>query len=226
MYRIIALLIIALLTSTLAAQNFDGQVTQDPKAGLAIYDFHFSGPPNGHAILFTSLGLGPFPIQIGQIGPLYLDPFFFPVSPYLQLDRNGQGHYPMALPMSLTQDLTFCFQALFIDPNLMLRVPNQWVAAAQGAMKKPTHDVSYAIGYDLNSATVDFAGHGKPGTSLLLQIFDDKNRLVDTIKAPIGKDGKSGTQQKLLKQNVKKGYSWKVWEVEGNTSVLIATGKF
>lgn len=57
----LVLMATALLAGGAGAQDFEPGVVQDPRAGLAIYDFHFQGPARGQLFLFDTLLLVPSP---------------------------------------------------------------------------------------------------------------------------------------------------------------------
>ncbi len=225
--------LVAVLTVVMAAgavaQDFDAQVTRDPASNLAIYDFHFNGPPRGVAWLFVSPFLmePPFPLP-NNIGPLFLDPgTFFPVSPFLPLDQRGQGDYRLILPDNITDGLAIYCQPVFIDPLNIVRVAPKAIGLVQGKGRpNQKKDEGFAIGYDHGSKDVDFRAWGDPNKQMVLQIFDDQERLIDTITVVVGANRSSATARKRLKEAIKKGYTWKLWEKQGSTLIPVRKGIF
>ncbi len=223
-----ALLGALLLTAApTAAQDFDVQVQRDPRANTVTYDFHFQGPPRGHAWMFVSplIQLPPLPLP-GNIGPLFLNPgAFFPVLPPLQLDNLGQLQVPVPLPFGLVDDVPLVFQPAFIDPQNVVFVPPKAKVVVQGGGRpQAPKPEGTAIGYALGSNTVDFRAWGAPGTTMELQIFDDQNRLVDTISATIDQSCSSPTVNKQINAALGKGYTYRVWERQGSTLIPVKTG--
>ena len=70
----VAFVLAVALSHNAIAQDLDVQVQSDPAAGIATYDFNFSGPPQGAAFLFVSM-LQANPIHYpGVLGNLVIDP--------------------------------------------------------------------------------------------------------------------------------------------------------
>lgn len=223
-----AMLAALILTNEpVAAQDFDVQVQRDPKANMAIYDFHFQGPPRGHGWMFVSplIQLPPLPLP-GNIGPLFLNPgAFFPVLPPLQLDNQGQLQVPVPIPFGVLDDVPLVFQPAFIDPQNIVVVPPKAKVVVQGAgrAQQPKSE-GHAIGYDLGSNTVDFRVWGTPGTVMEIQILDAQSRLVDTIVATVDQTCSSPTVRKQINAPVGKGYTYRIWERQGTTQIPVKSG--
>lgn len=216
------------LGASAVAQDFTAKVEQDPRAGTAVYDFHFDGPPRGKVWLFASpLNLQPS-LPLPPFGPLFLDPgAFFPITPQLPLDAQGEGRFVLPLPQPLTNNIPFSFQPVFIDPALNVRLPDNLFILVQGAQPAaPTTPSSHAIAYEQKTGCVEFQAWGKPGTQRMLQIYDDQNRLIDTIQVAIGQNGKSAIQKKQIGMQLPHGFTWQLWERDGNTTTMIDRGRF
>lgn len=221
--------LLAVLSAHSAAQDFDSQVTRDPERDLAIYDFHFAGPPRGHAWLFVSPFLMEPPLPLpGNVGPLFLDPgTLLPVSPFVPLDSRGQGKFRLILPDQATDAVAFYFQPVIIDPLNIVRVAPRAKGLIQGKGRpNPKQDEGFAIGYDHREKVVDFRAWGEPNRQMTLQIFDENERLVDTIDVVIGPNRTSPTGRKKLTKPVKRGYTWKLWEKQGSTLIPVRAGRF
>ena len=129
----VAGLVFTLGTGHVHAQTLTGRVTHDLTNATAIYDFQFNGPSGGKVALFASVGLPPRPLLLPGIGLLHLDPnTLVQLTPLLPIGSNGRTSWRTKLPITLTNGMTPCFQALFVTRLGTPRVSRNWISLIQG----------------------------------------------------------------------------------------------
>ncbi|MCA8975508.1 MAG: hypothetical protein KDC98_12365 [Planctomycetes bacterium] len=129
MTKLLTNVFFAALTSALlapaTAQNLDSHVTQDPNAGLAIYDFHFNGPPRGVGYLLFSLRQSPGPLQFpGIYGGLMIDPLYVAPYGFTPLDGLGQGGLQLLARWPVANGLPLFAQGVMLDQASQLAFTN------------------------------------------------------------------------------------------------------
>lgn len=142
---LLASLTLGICAAHARAQDFGGQVVQDPRANTATYDFHFDGPPRGFAFLFAS----PWtisPWRLPGIGNYYLSPLPTLQIGAVQMDAFGKSGLQLVLPMSIAKR-GIAFQPLFVDTRLQLRL---------------VHSICFDVGLDQAQPT--FTGRWHSGT--------------------------------------------------------------
>lgn len=112
-------LLSTVLAASTAAQTLDVGVVPDPNAGLATYDFRFSGPPNGQAWVGASLRTTPFPVPVPPIsGALMIDPSMGGLAGLWPIGPTGSGTGSFQVPLAIANGLPLMSQAIVATPRL------------------------------------------------------------------------------------------------------------
>lgn len=186
------LLAALLITSTapLAAQTFDGTVARDERAGLAIYDFQFQGPPNGLSALYLGPTLLAPPFQL-PIGSLFLSPPLLSLSPILPMDPFGQGQFRFTVPLPVVDGLALAFQPVFIDIRQQntVRLSNRALSLGTGASPRDL-PFDYAFGYG-TEGNLRLACGAPAGTRVEIRLVNNGN-VRASGHTTVGNNGRGG----------------------------------
>ena len=183
------LLAAVLLASTpLAAQSFDGSVARDDSAGLAVYDFHFQGPPNGLSALYLGPTLLAPPFQL-PMGSLFLSPPLLSLSPILPMDPFGQGQFRFTVPLAAVEGLALAFQPVFIDIRQQntVRLSNRALSLGTGSSPRDLpFDYAFAYGTEGN---LRLACGAPAGTRVEIRLVNNGN-VRASGQATVGNNGR------------------------------------
>lgn len=166
--------LLASSAATTCAQSFDGSITRDPNAGLAIYDFNFNGPSNGLGALYLGPTLMVPAFQL-PIGSLYLMPPLLPLSPILPMDPLGQGQFRFTVPLPVVDGLALAFQPVFIDLQRQntVRLSNRALSLGTGASPRDL-PFDYAFGYG-TEGNMRFTCGAPAGTRVEVRLVNNGN---------------------------------------------------
>jgi hypothetical protein len=170
-FTLLTAALLLLLTGGLTAQSLDAEVQVDPNAGTCTYDFHFSGPPGGLAMIW----LGPYslipPFQ-GPLGNLWIDPLFLiKGTSFLPLDPFGQLQLSATIPANLAQGLPLVFQSLNLDVGNILQFSQNSVALSYNLYTSPCL-MDYSLSYRTVTDQYQLAGSAPSLSVIEFQVVD------------------------------------------------------